>query len=453
MIAVNVAMFLFVRRVWKWITTPSYVVPLRISWKLRLLNWSLKLPCFLVDYFGYEIPKIGVKLRRPLSLASLKKTAERRTHLADWGDSSTFDPVFAVAVDRLNEVDHSPVGRILCYDTLLGRLVVRLEIIEEIKKKRKDDDFGPPPIFVMGLPRSGTTFLHRLLALDPKSRYPETHELLQPVVGSSSFSREKRIRYWEKKLAELKSLVPQLDAIHEIGAREAEECLLAMSVEVPMLPVTFRHLIRDCVQEEKIAYSFQGAYSLYKRQLQFLQRDDENERRRWVLKCPAHLGFLDDLLLSFPNAKIVWTHRDPAQSLPSLGSMFRTFADMCEQQSCNLYAIGSEQLFFWSLCIQRATNTLKKHDDAAHVKYADLVGDPLATVKKLYAQLGLSVSKEFETNINEYVVANRAKRAQIPRHLKRFHKYTLDEYGLTPQLVRSQMKDYYRDYIDDDEMS
>lgn len=439
---------------WKRSSRPKHVVALRMSWPLWYLNCLLWLPCVLVDWVGYEVPRVGYMLRRPLSFDRLKRMAERRTKLSDWGDVETFDKLYKEAILRLNEVGHTPVGRILCFDNLLRRLMVRLEVVEAAKSVRASE-IGVPraPIFVLGLPRTGTTFLHRLLALDPRHRYPETHELLQPV--STTFSREKRIRFWDAKLNQLKTLVPQIEAIHEVGAREAEECLFAMSLEVPMLPPTFRHLIRLCCEMGEADTmgklpSFQNAYRLYKTQLQLLAIEDAEPSRRWVLKCPAHLGFIDDLTSVFPDAKLIWTHRDPAQALPSLGSMFRTFADMCERQPCNLHDIGAEQLQFWSACVKQAAVVLRnRRDGVAHVKYQDLVQQPLATVERLYNELGLTVSDEFRAKVSDYLHRNRAKRDKIPHHIKRFHNYTLQEYGLSKEEIRAKMIDYYATFIDD----
>lgn len=438
---------------WKRSSRPKHVVALRLSWQVWSLNCLLWLPCVLVDWVGYEVPRVGYMLRRPLSFDRLKRMAERRTKLSDWGDTETFEAMYNEIISRLNEVDHTPVGRVLCFDNMLRRLMVRLEVVEAAKSLRTTEGTPRAPIFVLGLPRTGTTFLHRLLALDPRHRYPETHELLQPV--STKFSREKRIRFWDAKLNQLKTLVPQIEAIHEIGAREAEECLLAMSLEVPMLPTTFRHLIRLCCDKGEADTigdlpSLRNAYSLYKTQLQLLALEDAEPSRRWVLKCPAHLGFIDDLTAVFPDAKLVWTHRDPAQALPSLGSMFRTFADMCERQPCNLHDIGAEQLQFWSTCVEQASVMLRnRRDGVAHVKYKDLIQQPLATVEHLYDELGLTVSDKFRANATDYLHRNRAKRDKIPHHIKRFHAYTLEEYGLSREDIRAKMIDYYTTYIDD----
>ena len=214
--------------------------------------------------------------------------------------------------------------------------------------------------------------------------------------------------------------MPHVEAIHELGAEEAEECLLALSVEVPLLPPTFRHLVRHCVAGAGADFpDLRAAYALYRTQLELLAAaKDGVADRTWVLKCPAHVPFLGDLLAEFPDARVVWAHRlrprgarsfgatstrvrpaarvlsrarrgalagrvvrtasdvdaieretsevrrprstadaragDPKFSLPSLGSMFRTFADMCDAGDVDLGAIGAEQLAFWSAAVASA---------------------------------------------------------------------------------------------------
>ena len=228
---------------------PPHVVAVRRCAALQVVNLGLVLPCLLKDWLGYGVPVVGYMLGVPLSLDTLMRVAERRTGLSDWGASDSFPKLFSLAVDRLAESRPSPFGRLVAFDYLMRRLVVRLRVVDAVKKRTTTTPTGgarPPPIFVVGLPRCGTTFLHRLLALDPALRYPETHELLDPL-PKAGLTYEKRVAYWEKKLALIRTLVPHVEAIHELGATEAEECLLALSVEVPLLPPTFRHLVRHCV--------------------------------------------------------------------------------------------------------------------------------------------------------------------------------------------------------------
>ena len=408
-------------------TRDKYRVPVRQSWTLRLLNALLKPSCWLADV-GICVPRVGKMLRWPLSLPALMAEAERRTKLDDWARDASFPGLYEIAVARLNETTPTPVGRLIAFDHLLRRLVTRLQVIQRAKEA-PDPRFIPrAPLVVMGLPRTGTTFLHRLLALDPDNRCLETHELLDPL---SERPLEKRVAYWDSKLHLMKRLVPHLEDIHELGAREAEECLLALSVDVPLLPPTFRHLVRHCVAGNEVTFPpLTRAYSLYKRQLEFLAaRRGTNER--WALKCPIHLPYVTDLRDAFPDARIVWTHRDPGEALPSLCSMFRTFADMGETGPVDLEAIGREQLAFWAASTDRA---LSVNDACCHVAYADLVRDPRAAVRQVYGAFGVTVSPAFDRAMAEYLQG-------VPT-TRRVHAYSLSEYGLVDGDVRAAFGRY-----------
>ena len=116
--------------------------------------------------------------------------------------------------------------------------------------------------------------------------------------------------------------MPHVEAIHELGAEEAEECLLALSVEVPLLPPTFRHLVRHCVAGAGADFpDLRAAYALYRTQLELLAAaKDGDADRTWVLKCPAHVPFLGDLLAEFPDARVVWAHRLRPRGARSFGA-------------------------------------------------------------------------------------------------------------------------------------
>jgi len=190
--------------------------PLRRSVPLHFVNAALTLPCWLVDRFGYRVPKVGYMLGRPLRLRDLMAAAERRTKLNDWAETATFPSLYASSVERLNEASLSPFGRLLAFDYLMRRLEARLRVVDAAASRPPRPDLRLCPVFVVGLPRTGTTFLHRLLALDPRFRCPETHELLDPL---NPRPLAKRLAYWEAKLALLDRLAPRLRRIHALGAR------------------------------------------------------------------------------------------------------------------------------------------------------------------------------------------------------------------------------------------
>ena len=196
--------------------------------------------------------------------------AERRTKL--WNGAGRVVSGLSGACG-LSETQPTPVGRRIAFDYLMRRLMTRLQVIDRAKSK-PDPQLSRGTHCCMGLPRTGTTFLHRLLALDPDNRCPETHELLDPL---SRRPLHKRVKYWDSKLNLMKRLVPHLEQIHDLGAREAEECLLALSVDVPLLPPTFRHLVRHCVSSG--TFLLQGALP------NASSSSSPPRRQRWALKC------------------------------------------------------------------------------------------------------------------------------------------------------------------------
>jgi len=231
------------------------------------------------------------------------------------------------------------------------------------------------------------------------------------------------------QISTLRQLVPHIDAIHEIRADAAEECLLAMGVDVPMLPSTFNILMG--LRSEVLQWDLRPAYRNYKQVLQLLQHQRIADQAidhtattasaatsgaaadpspacapppRWVLKSPMHLGYTSALREVFPDANIVWMHRDPTESLPSLCSLFRTFQETFYQGPLNLKEIGYLCSAFWEAMLLRAHQDLSKHRNnngnsggaAAQVRYKDLVKDPLGTVQGLYKAFGWTYSDAFD---------------------------------------------------------
>ena len=143
--------------------------------------------------------------------------------------------------------------------------------------------------------------------------------------------------------------------MHSSAARP-EECILSMGVDVPILPCTFHLLVQQ--PEVVFAWDVSGTYAHHRDQLSLLARRNGTERLRWMLKSPVHLIYVRHLQQVFKDAKIVWNHRDPSQSLPSLASLFRAFAEMFEGADIDLAALGREQLAFWSAALRRCDDDL-----------------------------------------------------------------------------------------------
>jgi len=298
------------------------------------------------------------------------------------------------------------------------------------------------------------------------------------VPGDAAADHAARTKAMDAQIDTLRKLVPHLDDIHEIRADESEECILAMGVDVPLLPSTFNLIMAD-KENGPLSWDMAPVYRNYKQVLQLLshQRLSQSAGKaggvggtvpRWILKSPAHLGFVKYLKEAFPDAKVVWTHRDPCESIPSLCSMFRTFQETFYAGDVNLRELGQRCASFWEAMLARAHADLGDGGGgggggaaSTHVRYKDLIKDPKGTVKGLYKSFGWAYSDEYDVALSAYLEENDRKRkaaadkakaggkANATGHVA--HTYSLGEYGLDEDAMRYRLAWYTDAYIGKDE--
>jgi hypothetical protein len=278
--------------------------------------------CFLnVALTPLRMLKIGPYNVGKITLEKAMKHAMRKTKLSDFGDTS-FVNNYAVLTESPahQKLKLTNLGFIM-YDIemtqTMGRRLAMLQYLKDAPEILKIPVRSP--VFVLGLPRTGTTFLHRLLSLDPAVRAPLLWELLSPVPRSKPGStkqefvddREKRASFIRKLIQTRQSFGDNaLQHIHEIGADLPEECIMALTDE---LPLHMSYLYSAYLNYEKFFSDIDSdkvtaAYAHYKKVLQMLsfQVGESDTPRRWMLKCPIHLFYTKEIARVFPDAKIVW---------------------------------------------------------------------------------------------------------------------------------------------------
>ena len=374
----------------------------------------------------------------PLDMQSLLDVATRQTGLADFGDEG-----FRTGLGILLESYEADAGL-----NTIGRLAARADVLRILKTRlRLEDDRKRfpeiaheaivKPIFITGLPRSGTTLLHNLLAQDPDSRVPLTWEVMFPTPppAHDTHDRDPRIAEAGASLAWLDCLAPGFRRIHPVDAGLAQECIeiTTYAFESPRFHTThnavaYQTWLAGCDQR--------AAYAYHRRVLQQLQC--RFPARRWVLKAPSHLFALEALVETYPDACIIQTHRDPLEVLPSTASLTaalrRAFSN-----TVDLAEIGTEVVQRWAEGLRRAaefrtTHTLRT--PACDVWYADLLCDPIAEVQRIYRHFDLELTAPLEAAMRRYLAAN-------PQHKHGTHDYALNEFGLAPNQVKSQFHAYY----------
>lgn len=333
-----------------------------------------------------------------LDAKALCDEARRRTGLFDFGDPP-LEPGLSILVQSLEaQADLKPFGRFLMWTHLLDLLVTRLRLRRAWQQSRELVQSEPihKPIFIVGMPRSGSTFLHELLAQDPNHRSPRAWEVMFPLgtqpAGKSD--EQRRIRKAQFCLWCFRKLAPRADEVYPMRAHTPHECVAIQSY-------TFlsEEFISTCrVHDYERFLHNTDVTPAYRWEKRFLQHLQSGARpRRWVLKSPDHVYGLAALFNTFPDASIIQTHRNPLQVLKSSADVTwvlrglygrRDSREVIRAREARVLADGTERF------IQFRDNHPELANRFVDVKYNDIVADPVGTVRRIYEHLDYRLSDE-----------------------------------------------------------
>jgi len=334
--------------------------------------------------------KFSRRLQR-LESDALCAAAKHRTGLEDFGEPPV-DPALTVLVDSLErEANLHGLGRFLMLAHLRDLLATRLQLTDLWRRYAAAITASDiqRPIFITGMPRSGSTFLHELLAEDPVNRVPRVWEVMFPVPLKDKLptSTEQRVRKAEFYLWCFRRLAPGADSVYPMRAGTPHECVAIHSytflseefVSTCHIP-TYEAFLRKA--DSAPAYRWQKQF------LQYLQLGCST--RRWVLKSPDHVRTLDKLLAAFPDALVIRTHRDPidviksqlqlTQVLEGLYARPGEYDQLAKREVRTLADVSDHMIRF------QDEHPLKSAQ-FVDVTYQELVTDPLAVVRRIYDQL------------------------------------------------------------------
>jgi len=382
--------------------------------------------------FEHGIPQVTFNAK------AMIKQAQAETGYSDWGD-----PFFTKLVGKLVKAINKErrihsLGRFLVHETLSRLLRNRLMIHHDLATHPEIHDVPiKRPLYILGLPRTGTTFLHNLLASDPNARSIALWEGLYPSPPPDRATRENnpRIALAEQWAARRHAASPLMKIVHPRNPTGPDECHILY--QHTLLDGSFKTYanVPGFVRLVKRKYPDPtGMYQYYRTLLQLLAWRCNG--RHWVLKSPRGLYVLPTLLKIFPDARIVQTHRNPAKSIASLCSFHRgarsAYFDYFDAQETG-------QQFFRRVRrgLMVGAEARKNYDPKTFldIRYPDLVADPIATVKRIYEYHDYPYSDAFEANMKQWL-------AQNPQHKHGKHEYTLEDYGLEPAVVEQAFKEY-----------
>ncbi len=378
-----------------------------------------------------------------LDADELLTEAQQRTGLSDFGGDDFQEPYRVFVTALVEEAQLHTLGRLIVRDDLLNWLGNRLELTEW--RKRHPEIGAQPvtaPLFITGLPRTGTSILHELLARDPAHRAPLHWEVRHPCPPpeTASYASDPRIARADRQIRLWNRIVPEYDTMHELGGDIPVECIQLMAHAFRSDELMGRHLVPSYgawfAQCDLVP-----AYAFHRLMLQHLQWRCPGER--WVLKAPSHLGQLEALLAVYPDARIVFTHRDPLRVLPSVASILYSTAWVRSD------AVDPETVLGWftgETCAALLDGMTALRDRGAlrpeqciDVRYADLMASPTDTLASIYDHFAIPYPAEAEQRMRAYLEAK-------PKGRHGEHRYSFADTGLDLAAERERVRGYYERY-------
>ena len=382
----------------------------------------------------------------PLERDKLIATARKATGLRDFGDESFLDPMQRLIDALEKEADLNPLGRFMNRTNILRLLKHRLYAHELLTRHPEIlERHIPDPVVVVGLARSGTTRLHRLLASDPHFLHLKSWETVFPVPYPECFAARKegrtdpRITALDEGLKAVMYMSPQIAAVHPLGTFEVEE-------EVGLLQHGFSSQIFEVqakipsFAEWLMTHDQHAAYEYMVVLMKIISwfRDDPQDKP-WVLKTPQHMQDLDALLHVFPNAKLVCSHRDPIKVVGSACSMaWNAIVRDCDSVTPHWVAREwlnkTERMLHKTLRVRAEMVAPQNQHD---IRYADITADWQGAVQGIYDFLNLPFSDIARSNMQSWMDGNQ-------QHQHGAHKYSLADFGLDAQEVDQRLM-FYRE--------
>jgi len=368
---------------------------------------------------------------------ALLAAARRETGLADFGPPSFREGLDVLTDSIEREADLTAFGRVVIRTQLVTNLANRLRVIDwaarhpEVRKERIER-----PWVILGLPRTGTTLLSLLLDLDPSNRSLLAWEARSPLPPPelASAAEDPRIAETAKSLAGSNRLMPWLPAMHPMGATLATECVTLFMLEFRSLQIETQ--VRVPAYQAWLEKAEMGpAFAIHRLVLQILQSRFPTER--WSLKTPQYLWCLQSLHEAYPDARLIWTHRDPVSVVASVVSLnqafYRTWA-----RDPDPVVTGAHWSRPMAVAIERGLAFDAAQGGRAwchHLRYAELMKDPIAAVEQLYASFGERVTPLHRRRMEAWM-------RDRPQSAFGRHRYDLADFGLRREALDAHYAAY-----------
>jgi len=367
--------------------------------------------------------------------------------LADFGDDSYREPLERLLWSLEHEARLNATGHAVLRQRVVDILATRLRVAYFLRRypEIREEEITAP-LFIIGLPRTGTTMLHRTIAADHRMYAPLWYEVRYPSPAPDwdfTAAGDQRIAAARAEMAAMLEANPELLAIHPMDAMGPDEDIMLLEQSFYSFNIQAYANIPS-FDSWLEAQDHTPGYAYFRLLLQFLQwqkKRSGQRGQRWALKAPHHLHFMDLVFKVFPDAKVVQSHRDPVETLPSLTSLIAgvwvIYSDVADPQE-----VGRQwaRKFARGMRHSMAVREQMGEDRFLDLWYEDTVSRPLAEIRKVYEFLGMELTVEARAEMARWQDFNR-------RELRPPHSYTLEQYGFTEAGLEAQFAPYRERFI------
>lgn len=385
--------------------------------------------------------------RPPFDEHALLERAREKTGMEDFG-SEEFRSPLCVLLSSLADAPLNPIGTTVLRASILRSLTQRLRITDWIRRHPEiEAEAIERPLVVVGAMRSGTTLMQRLLAADPRHTCAYGWEIGEPAPRSETFATQTdpRIADGVARSDQMRAFAPDLWAIHPTDALAAdEEIVFLADAFLSHVPEASCHV--PVYRRWLDGQEFGPAYEHLHRTLRFLQwqkRQRGEVFERWVLKTPAHLGYLENLFAEFPDAHVIHMHRGPLETIPSGASLNATLWRLYSD-SVDPVEVGRQWLerMAWTTRRALAQRAAMPDEDRrfTDVWYRDAVSGPLAAAAHVYRSIGIGLPDDARRAMEAWLAADAAETR--PRH-----HYAAADFGLSDTAIGEAFAGYCARFV------
>ena len=391
-----------------------------------------------INFLGKVLRKIGMD-PFVLDAQNILNSGLRKTNNAVSLPNSACIGIEQLIASIQNDADLNPFGS-LAFKTLLKRTVYqRLKIEQQFNLNPALNEIAiKSPVFIIGMPRTGTTILHALLNEDRANRSPLSWECLlpYPVSTPENHRNNEQVKTVEKEFGQLFKLVPDFKKKHHMEADSPQECIGINFLDFNSFQPAAQAYIPSYMDWFMNKADKSSTMQWHKRFLQYLSSGGV-ESDRWLLKSPVHLIRLKEIFEVYPDAKIIMTHRHPNKVVASAASLISSVRSLYSDNE-DLIRTGAEQAEFWSAAFNiflEQRKELDKEDQIIDLKFDDFIQDQMGVVEQIYQRFSWNLSDASRESMRNFLITN-------PPGKHGTHEYTLEQFGLNEEKIEKQFKSY-----------